>query len=136
MKVTNVYTPAKKIMSENMKDFLDLMDRVDKKPGKKNKLLGAWHAPEMTGTNYYKFYDKEVRMTLHLAQVGNAQSMIFTMEEVEYTPDGHTREGGNPCQISWQGKDKHTLSYQYNGHTNTENWHRTAMPAHVVSIFK
>jgi hypothetical protein len=136
VKVTNVYTPAKKIMSENMKDFLDLMDRVDKKPGKKNKLLGAWHAPEMTGTNYYKFYDKEVRMTLHLAQVGNAQSMIFTMEEVEYTPDGHTREGGNPCQISWQGKDKHTLSYQYNGHTNTENWHRTTMPAHVVSIFK
>ena len=63
-------------------------------------------------------------------------SPVFTMEEVEYTPDGHTKEGGNPCQISWQGKDKHTLSYQYNGHTNTENWHRTAMPAHVVSIFK
>ena len=119
VKVTNVYTPAKKIMSENMKDFLDLMDRLSAKSNKKNKLLGVWHAPEMTGT-----------------QVGKTQSMIFTIEDVEYTPDGHTKEGGNPCQISWKGKDKHALSYVYNGHTNTENWNRTAIPQHVVKIFK
>ena len=136
VKVTNVYTPAKKIMSENMKDFLDQMKRVATKGNKKNKLIGVWHAPEMTGTDYYKFYDKDVRMTLHIAKVGTHNSMVFTMEDVEYTPDGHTKEGGNPCTISWNGSNQHNLSYVYNGHTNTEKWIRSTLPDYVVEIFK
>ena len=136
VKVTNVYAPAKKIMSENMKDFLDLMDRVGSKGSKKNKLLGAWHAPEMTGTDYYKFYDKDVRMTLHIAKVGTHNSMILTMEDVEYAKDGNTVEGGNPCRITWNGNSQHNLSYDYNGHTNTEKWIRATLPDYVVEIFK
>lgn len=133
--VTNVYSPAKRIMSATMKTFIDLMGKVDKKMSKKNKLLGVWHEDNMSSTSYYKFYDKEVRMTVHIAKVGENKSMIFTMEEVEYTPDGNTKEGGNPCRIAWEGNNKHILSYDYNGHTNTENWTRTSLPDDVTEIF-
>ena len=136
VKVMNVYKPAKGIMSESMTTFLALMDKVDKKGIKKNKLLGVWHAPEMTSTLYYKYYDKDVRMTLHIAKVGATQSMLFTMEDVEYTKDGNTTEGGNLCKIVWNGSNQHTLSYVYNGHTNTEKWVRTPLPDYVVKIFK
>ena len=59
VKVKNIYTPAKRMLSESMRTFLGLMDKVDKKGVKKNWLLGAWHAPEMSSTLYYKFYDKD-----------------------------------------------------------------------------
>lgn len=136
IKVINVYKPAKGITSESMKTFLSLMQKVGKKGVKKNKLLGVWHAPEMTSTLYYKFYDKDVRMTLHIANVGTTQSMVFTMEDVVYSPDGNTKEGGNPCTITWLNSNRHDLSYEYNGHTNTEKWERTPMPDYVISIFK
>lgn len=136
VEVTNIYSPAKRIMSETIKTFFDLMERVDKKGSKKNLLLGVWHEANTSSTSYYKFYDRKMRMTLHIAKVGNSQSMIFTLESVEYTPDGNTKEGGNPCQISWENNNLHKLSYQYNGHTNTEKWSRTALPAYVVEIFK
>ena len=135
VKVKNIYTPAKRILSESMRTFLALMDKVDKKGVKKNWLLGAWHAPEMSSTLYYKFYDKDVRMTLHIAKVGKTQSMIFTMEDVEYTKDGNTVEGGNPCRIAWDGKNAHALSYEYKGYTNTEKWIRKSIPENVVAIF-
>lgn len=136
VKVTNVYTPAKRIMSETMKTFIDVMDRVGKKGSKKNKLLGVWHEPNMSSTSYYKFYDKKTRMTVHIAKVGNNKSMVFTLEDVEYTPDGHTKEGGNPCKITWEGNNKHILSYEYNGHTNEESWSRTTLPDHIMEIFE
>ena len=136
VKVKNVYLPAKKIMSESMKSFLALMNKVDKKGNKKNKLLGVWHEPDMSSTLYYKLYDKDVRMTLHIAKVGTHNSMIFTMEDVEYAKDGNTVEGGNPCRITWNGNSQHNLSYDYNGHTNTEKWIRATLPDYVVEIFK
>lgn len=136
VKVTNVYLPAKKIISKDMSDFLALMDKVDKKGVKKNKLLGVWHEADESSSLYYKCYDKDVRMTVRIAKVNNNSSIIFTMEDVEYTKDGNTTEGGNPCTITWQGNNIHTLSYVYNGYTNTEKWSRTTLPAHVVSIFK
>lgn len=135
VEVTNVYSPAKRIMSETMKTFMDLMEKVDNNKTKKNKLLGVWHEDKTQSTSYYKFYDKEIRMTVHIAKVGNNSSMIFTLEAVEYTPDGNTKEGGNPCRIAWEGNNKHTLSYEYNGYTNTEVWSRTALPDFVINIF-
>ena len=75
-------------------------------------------------------------MTVRIAKVNNNSSIVFTMEDVEYTKDGNTTEGDNPCTITWQGNNIHTLSYVYNGYTNTEKWSRTTLPAHVVSIFK
>lgn len=109
---------------------------MDKKGNKKNKLLGVWHEPDMSSTLYYKLYDKDVRMTLHIAKVGTHNSMIFTMEDVEYAKDGNTVEGGNPCRITWNGNSQHNLSYDYNGHTNTEKWIRATLPDYVVEIFK
>lgn len=136
VKVKSIYHPAKKIMSENIKSFLALMGKVNKKGSKKNKLLGVWHEPNMSSTLYYKLYDKDVRMTLHIAKVGTHNSMIFTLEDVEYAKNGNTIEGGNPCTITWNGNNQHNLSYVYNGHTNTEKWIRTTLPDYVVEIFK
>lgn len=136
VKVTNVYVPAKKIISENLQDFLDLMGNISNKVSKKNKLLGTWHQTDATSSLYYKYYGKDVRMTIRIANVGKQKSMIFTMEDVEYTPEGNTKEGGNPCTIKWQDNNIHSLSYVYNGYTNTEKWSRTTLPDYVVKIFK
>lgn len=135
VKVTNVYLPAKKIMSKEMSDFLSLMNKVGKKSIKKNKLLGVWHEADESSSLYYKCYDKDVRMTVRIAKVNNSSSMIFTIEDVEYTKEGNTKEGGNPCTIQWQGNNTHTLSYVYNGYTNTEKWSRTTLPNYVTEIF-
>lgn len=136
VRISNVYMPAEKIMSEEMKEFLDVMERVGQKGVKKNKLLGVWHEADESSTLYYKYYDKKVRMTARLAKVGNNTSIVFTMEDVKYTKDGNTIEGGNPCTIKWNGTDNHDLIYVYNGYTNTEKWARTAMPDEVVDIFR
>lgn len=133
--ITNVYIPAKSIMSKEMNAFLGLMDRADKKGVKKNKLLGVWHEADESNTLYYKMYDKAVRMTIHVAKVGEKYSMVFTIEDVEYINDEFTKEGGNPCIIKWQGTNSHTLSYNYNGYTFAENWTRTQMPACILDIF-
>lgn len=136
VRISNVYLPAEKIMSEEMKEFLDVMKRVGQKNVKKNKLLGVWHEADESSTLYYKYYDKKVRMTARLAKVGDNTSIVFTMEDVKYTKDGNTIEGGNPCTIKWHDVNNHDLVYVYNGYTNTEKWARTAMPDEVVELFR
>lgn len=133
--VTNVYVPAKGIMSEDMSTLLKLMGKADKKGVKKNKLLGVWHEKDESSTLYYKLYDKDERMTVHIAKVGKANSMVFTIESVEYDALGNTTEGGNPCYIKWDGTNTHTLAYEYNGHTFTETWNRASLPDYVLDIF-
>lgn len=133
--VTNIYSPAKGIMSNDMRIFLNLMDKADKKGVKKNKLLGVWHEADESSTMYYKLYDTKERMTLHIAKVGNIKSMIFTIEDVVYDSNGNTREGGNPCLIKWEGANRHTLAYDHKGHTFTETWTRASMPDYVMDIF-
>ncbi|MBR5466264.1 MAG: hypothetical protein IKU79_02510 [Bacteroidaceae bacterium] len=136
IKITNVYIPAKKVMSREMKTFLSLIKKISNKTSKKNKLFGVWQENDNSASLYYKSYNKKVRTTVRIAKVNNNNSILFTMEDVEYTKEGNTKEGGNPCTIKWQDNNTHILSYVYNGYTNSEKWSRTSLPSYVTEIFK
>ncbi len=115
-----------------------------------NKLIGIWRAvSESKGLTldpnalpYVKVYRPESRGIIHGKKIllnlpffpGNYTSEI-RIDNVDYLPDGNTREGGNPCTIVWLNENTHKLQYKdARGQLREEIWERCELPDYLKMI--